>query len=146
MANILLNGGKKYNKSKRKNTKKNRKNKNKKIPETTDDRQTAPQDIKANKYWKPEKFRFHKEELSIISFENGMFGKDSSKTHSLPIGVTGVLWQQLKYRQSSGDTLFAYVDEFQTSKTCHPCNNMSLTVAYIGLNSALTCKNCGTMW
>jgi hypothetical protein len=45
-----------------------------------------------------------------------MFGKDSSKIHGLPIGVTGVLWQQLKYRQSSGDTLLTYVDEFQTSK------------------------------
>ena len=44
MANILINGGKKYTKFKRKNTKKSKENK--KIPETKDDRQTAAQDIK----------------------------------------------------------------------------------------------------
>jgi hypothetical protein len=44
-----------------------------------------------------------------------MFGKDSNKIHDLSTGVTGALWQQLKYKKRSGDILLTFV-EFRTSK------------------------------
>lgn len=64
----------------------------------------------------PEPFNHDKNRLPIISFGNGMFGKDSVKLNGLRTGVTGILYRQLKTRQKSGDLLVLYVDEFRTSK------------------------------
>ncbi|RCI06871.1 hypothetical protein CU098_013908 [Rhizopus stolonifer] len=45
-----------------------------------------------SKHWKPEKFSQNKDKLPIISFDKGMFGKDSIKFKGLSTGVTDVLW------------------------------------------------------
>ncbi|KAI7899974.1 uncharacterized protein BX663DRAFT_519173, partial [Cokeromyces recurvatus] len=45
-----------------------------------------------------------------------MFGKDGVHLKGLRVGVTGVLYKQLKIRQKSGELLLASVDEFKTSK------------------------------
>ena len=45
-----------------------------------------------------------------------MFGKDNVHMNGLRVGVTGLLYKQLKTRQKSGELLLASVDEFRTSK------------------------------
>ncbi|KAK9764552.1 hypothetical protein K7432_007851 [Basidiobolus ranarum] len=114
MTNILVDGGRKYNKSKRKNTKKSRKRrrkrrKNKEAVRNDSNKQSIQESAKTNRYWKPEKFNQDKNKPPIISFGNGMFGKDSVKIKGLRAGVTGVFWRQLKFRQRSGDLLLVYV-------------------------------------
>lgn len=71
---------------------------------------------RATRYWRPEQFQHHKDTFPIISFGNGMFGKDSVKFNGHRIGVTGALWRQLKSRQKSGDLLLAIVDKFRNSE------------------------------
>ncbi|CAO3687005.1 unnamed protein product [Rhizopus microsporus] len=66
------------------------------------------------------------------------------KTHR--VGVTEVLYKQLKKRQKSGELLLAMMNEFCTSKVCHPCQDMTLTTTMIDLHSVLTCKSCGIIW
>ncbi|KAI7902109.1 uncharacterized protein BX663DRAFT_511783 [Cokeromyces recurvatus] len=83
-----------------------------------------------------------------------MFGKDGVHLKGLRVGVTGVLYKQLKIRQKSGKLLLASVDEFKTSKvqqdlpklTCHACLQTCLTDAYIGLHSIQACQSCEIMW
>ncbi|CEG74920.1 hypothetical protein RMATCC62417_10048 [Rhizopus microsporus] len=64
MVNILVNGGRKYSKSK-----KRRKKRKDKHPPKVNQKRKDP-------YWKKSDFFYDKEKLSLISFGNGMFGKD----------------------------------------------------------------------
>ncbi|CEI92583.1 hypothetical protein RMCBS344292_06838 [Rhizopus microsporus] len=102
--------------------------------------------IRKDPYWKKADFFYDKEKLLLISFGNGMFGKDQVKIKTHRVDVIGVLYQQLKKRQKSGELLLAMMDEFRTSKVCHPCQDMTLTTTMIDLRSVLTCKSCGIMW
>ncbi|CEG66451.1 hypothetical protein RMATCC62417_03032 [Rhizopus microsporus] len=54
-----------------------------------------------------------KEKASIL------LKKDLVKIEAHRVGVTGLLYRQLKKRQKSGELLHAMMDEFHTSKVCH---------------------------
>ncbi|ORE13405.1 hypothetical protein BCV71DRAFT_239297 [Rhizopus microsporus] len=79
--------------------------------------------------------------LSKVNQKKGLV---KIKTHR--VGVTEVLYKQLKKRQKSGELLLAMMNEFCTSKVCHPCQDMTLTTTMIDLHSVLTCKSCGIIW
>ncbi|KAI7901585.1 uncharacterized protein BX663DRAFT_513372, partial [Cokeromyces recurvatus] len=65
-----------------------------------------------------------------------MFGKDSVHLKGLRVGVTGVLYKQLKIRQKSGKLLLASVDELKTSK-------VQQDLPKIVMHSVQTCQSCG---
>ncbi|ORE16921.1 hypothetical protein BCV71DRAFT_265265 [Rhizopus microsporus] len=69
--------------------------------------------IRKDPYWKKADFFYDKEKLLLISFGNGMSGKDHVKIKTYRVDVIGVLYQQLKKRQKSGELVLAMMDEFR---------------------------------
>lgn len=118
MANILINGGRKYNKSRRKNTKKNRKKRKKRRKrKQREGRATTTQSRPEKaKFWKPLEHHYNKNKLPVVAFGNGMFNKDSTRIKGCRTGVTGILYRQLKKKQRAGEALVVVVDEYKTSK------------------------------
>ncbi|CEP17611.1 hypothetical protein [Parasitella parasitica] len=138
MVNMLVNGGKKYNrrqrskKKKRAKQKKRLKKQNRVIPPTTA---------------KPAKFHQYTNKVPLIVFGSGMFGKDSVKLKGNKTGVTDILWRAIKKREKEGDLLAITIDEFKTSRICYRCYEDSLKkVDNVKGVSVLGCENCKTLW
>ncbi|KAI7903574.1 uncharacterized protein BX663DRAFT_34778 [Cokeromyces recurvatus] len=94
IVNILVSGGRKYNRSKRKNTRRNRRKRKRK--RRNNNISPVVSLVKAEHYWEKEPFSCNKAKLPIISFGSAMFGKDRCKINSYQTGLTGALYRQLK--------------------------------------------------
>ena len=57
-----------------------------------------------------------------------MSGKDHVKIKTYRVDVIGVLYQQLKKRQKSGELVLAMMDEFRTSKVM---NTVSMYIIHL---------------
>ncbi|PHZ17735.1 uncharacterized protein RHIMIDRAFT_243761 [Rhizopus microsporus ATCC 52813] len=93
MVNILINGGKKYNKDRRKNTRKNRRRGKKKKEKRGKDEKKKDEECseRPEKQWWPQRNSYDREKKPVVAFGSGMFGKDSIKFKGHRTGITGVL-------------------------------------------------------
>lgn len=136
MVNILINGGKKYNKDRRKNTRKNRRRKKKKKEKRGKEEKKKDEERseRSEKQWRPQRNTYDKEKIPVVAFGSGMLGKDSVKFKGHRTGITGVLYRALKRRERQGDVIVVTVDEFRTSKVCNSCGKMAFTSAFINFH------------
>ncbi|KAI7889213.1 uncharacterized protein EV154DRAFT_592502 [Mucor mucedo] len=98
--NILINGSKKYNKGRRKKTRKNKRKRSK----------TAAKSHK-------EKFEEgDKSKMPLIIFGDGLKNKSHVKISGIRHGVSEMIYRQLKLREKLGELLLLDIDEYKTSK------------------------------
>ncbi|KAL4215160.1 hypothetical protein AB4K20DRAFT_1941871 [Rhizopus microsporus] len=71
MANILINGGKKYNKDRRKNYKNHRRKKKEKKKKGEESSE------RPEKQWRPQRNIYDREKIPVVAFGSEMFRKDS---------------------------------------------------------------------
>lgn len=139
--NILINGSKKYNKGRRKKT---RKNKRKRIKTAAKYQSNTPQTSSrrgknASRYYSHiskycssfnfffKKQRNHKErfeegdksKMPLIIFGDGLKNKSHVKISGLRHGVSGIIYKQLRLREKLGELLLLDIDEYKTSKVKH---------------------------
>ncbi|KAG1170488.1 hypothetical protein G6F70_000738 [Rhizopus microsporus] len=124
MANILINGGKKYNKDRRKNYKNHRRKKKEKKKKGEESSE------RPEKQWRPQRNIYDREKIPVVAFGSEMFRKDS---------VNSVDTTQ-------GDVLVVTVDEFRTSRVCNSCDKMAFTSAFINPHGIQSCTECGLLW
>jgi hypothetical protein len=124
VANILLQGGKKYNKRNRKKTKKNRKQRKKKAKAKKlqyPDRVALKQERK-NARWRPQHFN-PSALVPLVVFGDGMKNKDTVKMKGHVSGTTGLLYQEIQRRQNQFLAALLDINEFRTSRVsislCH---------------------------
>lgn len=163
MVEILIDGGKKYNRERRsirKRKTKRRANKRSnarerpiiEIPTKYEyiDNAKLSSDAKHTSHCRPSKFKPTQFELSskvpLIVFGDGMFGKDNVKLKGNRCGVTGILWKALKRREKSGNLVAVTVDEYLTSQICSVCKKRRLVDAGNKGRSTLICLECLTIW
>ncbi|CEG65166.1 hypothetical protein RMATCC62417_02003 [Rhizopus microsporus] len=96
MANILINGGKKYNKTKRKKAKKNRKQRKKKIKKKQENSQ-MPSAEEKERVARNSKFQYS-DPIPLVIFEDGMKSKDTAAIRDHVSGVSGILQKELLQR------------------------------------------------
>ncbi|ORE11873.1 hypothetical protein BCV72DRAFT_331883 [Rhizopus microsporus var. microsporus] len=148
MVNMLVHGGAKYNKKKRKKRNRKEKRSKKRQKQTANPKEKENQITKnRSQKWKPAKFQTEREKVPLVVFGAGMFGKDSIKLKRNRCGATGVFWRALKRREAAGDLIAVTIDEYKTSKVCNACNSDSLT-GMPGLKgcSIQVCSICKTLW
>lgn len=59
---------------------------------------------------------YEREEIPVVAFGSGMFGKDSVKFKGNRTEVTGILYRALKIRERQGNIIVIIVDQFRTSE------------------------------
>ncbi|ORE03663.1 hypothetical protein BCV72DRAFT_264421 [Rhizopus microsporus var. microsporus] len=138
MVNILINGGKKYNKDRRKNTRKNRRRRKKKKEKRGKDEKKKDKECseRPEKQWWPQRNLYDREKIPVVAFGSGMFGKDSIKFKGHRTGIT----------ERQGDVIVITIDEFRTSKICNSCENMAFTSAFVNFHGIQSCAGCGLLW
>ncbi|KAI8970482.1 hypothetical protein BDF20DRAFT_127597, partial [Mycotypha africana] len=151
LANMLLDGGKKYNPRKRKKTNKNKRRKRKlprgskttkskvhtrkaqRAAEWRKERQekkltinvkaAAQERYKAKtvKKWTAAPFFEDRKKIPIVIFGDGMKNKDCVSFKGHPSGVTGKLYRTLLKRQRCSLAVVVDINEFRTSIVCNGC-------------------------
>ncbi|KAL7318631.1 hypothetical protein PS15m_001849 [Mucor circinelloides] len=122
--NILINGGKKYNKSKRKKTRTNRKRRRRNRCSST----RAPRErnpiatvTRSKRKNKPCFEVGDKSKMPLVVFGDGLKNKDHIKFRGLRHGVSNKIYKQLQAREIIGELLLVDINEFKTSKICNNC-------------------------
>lgn len=143
MVEILIDGGKKYNRERRSIRKR-------KTKRRANKRSNARERPIIEIPTKPFKFKPAQFELSskvpLIVFGDGMFGKDNVKLKGNRCGVTDKLWKALKRREKSGNLVAVTVDEYLTSQICRKCKKRRLVDAGNKGRSTLICLECLIIW
>ncbi|KAI8970480.1 hypothetical protein BDF20DRAFT_916276 [Mycotypha africana] len=148
MANMLIDGGKKFNIRKRKKTNKNkrRKRKRRKGQKTVEARNKAEN---ANR-WTAAAFSEDRTKFPLIVFGDGMRNKDNVHFKGHSSGVTGKLYRTLLRRQRYFLAAVVDINEFKTSKVCNNCNGVEMKEVRISDGSSVygtkICKTCGIIW
>ncbi|KAI7870217.1 hypothetical protein BDF14DRAFT_1710815, partial [Spinellus fusiger] len=135
IVNILVNGGRKYNKYRR--IKKKRKNKE----------QRQEEGASARGHWHLKRLEYDPTKLPVVDYGTGIKVKDAAKFKGRRVGLTRVLYQSLKKKRQKGGDLMVDVDEFRTlrvsiidlSPNMKSCSN-------INFNSIHACQSCGIVW
>jgi hypothetical protein len=116
MANILLNGGKKYNLAKRKHTRKYRRRRKKNRKENAVPQRSHKS--KKRQRWPKTSFK-RSESVPLIVSGDGMKNKDAAPIKGIISGTTSILYKELKQRSKLFKSLVVDVNEFRTSKVLY---------------------------
>ncbi|KAL7326540.1 hypothetical protein PS15p_208868 [Mucor circinelloides] len=154
--NILINGGKKYNKGKRKKTRANRKRRRRnRCSSTRAPRERSPiAAITRSKRKNKACFEVgDKSKMPLVIFGDGLKNKDHTKFRGLRHGVSNKIYKQLQARERIGELLLVDINEFKTSKICNNCLKEDLENLKIGhdnektkIHQVLKCKTCNIYW
>jgi hypothetical protein len=154
MANILIDGGKKYCKRRRKCTKKNRKKrrerrKNRRKYQGKEKKEPVVQKKKKKQKWPNTKID-DTEAVPLIVFGDGMRNKDTVRLKGHISGTTGVLYRELVKRSKVFDCALVDINEYKTSKVCNSCKNTNLKGKIYSekrwYRGILDCKSCSILW
>ncbi|CEI96835.1 hypothetical protein RMCBS344292_10985 [Rhizopus microsporus] len=151
MANILLNGGKKYNKSKRRKTNRNKRRKRRKRKSRS---QEHAQTSTSNYVPKESNHKSSKFEASakvpVVVFGDGLKNKENVPMKGQLSGTSGVVQRSLYQRSKQLTAAIVQINEYNTSKVCSSCKKKDLEkvklengIEFFGI---LVCKNCGILW
>ncbi|GAA5812996.1 hypothetical protein MFLAVUS_006462 [Mucor flavus] len=157
--NILLNGGKKYNKQKRKQTKWNRKKRKKaqRSHANFQEKDAASNSVHRKKSSNRKNKNCFKEgdvkKMPLVVFGDGLKNKDHIKLKGHRHGLSNKIYKQLKLREGLGELLLLNINEYYTSKTCNSCLNQGLKNLEVGkgedvkkLHQVLVCTTCNIFW
>ncbi|CEG75627.1 hypothetical protein RMATCC62417_10637 [Rhizopus microsporus] len=124
MANILINGGKKYSKTKRKKTKQNRKQRKKKRKKKQENSQ-MPSTEEKERVARRSKFQCS-DSILLFIFGDDMKNKDTAAIRGHVSGVTGILQKELLQRSRQFKNVLVGINKFRTSKVCNSCKQKQL--------------------
>ncbi|KAG2209788.1 hypothetical protein INT47_001936 [Mucor saturninus] len=150
--NILINGSTKYNKNRRKNTRRNKGKRRKLNSRYTRDLSNTKQSKKGKQVARAFKEKFEegdKSKMPMIIFGDGLKNKSHVRFKGLRHGVIDKLYKQLKRRENLGELLLLDIDEYNTSKTCNGCLVKNLENLKCGghkIHQILNCNNCNIFW
>lgn len=122
MGNILLNGGKKYNKSRRKKTNRNkrRKRRRNKSRNRVESQPTKSNCMRKEVMFKKSKF-LTSNRVPVVVFGDGLKNKENTRMKGQLPGASGVLLRSLHQRTKQLTAATIMINEHNTSKVCSSC-------------------------
>ncbi|KAI8062967.1 hypothetical protein BDF21DRAFT_428408 [Thamnidium elegans] len=87
--------------------------------------------------------------MPLVIFGDGLKGSSHVKYKGRRVGVSDVIYKNLKRRQNLGEVLLLDINEFRTSSVCPNCKEMKLRTHKVDDKSffnILICNDCNIFW
>ncbi|CEG81642.1 hypothetical protein RMATCC62417_15815 [Rhizopus microsporus] len=147
--NILLNGGKKYNRARRKKMRSNRRRRKKMVNRRRQgDNADNPIEIRRETH----KSHFNEGDttkMPLIIFGDGLKGSTHVRLRGRRVGASEMVYKNLKKREKQGELLVLDINEFKTSSVCFECHQRNLkhhTAQERTFYNILICNDCNIFW